>query len=61
MIIQIDFSNKTIRILSNEKLKDLVNKLDELFPDKSWKDYTLLTLEDFDDFSISYTTSSTLN
>jgi hypothetical protein len=41
MKIEIDLKNKTIEILSNEKLEDIFHNLNSLFPDEKWKEYTL--------------------
>lgn len=42
MKLTIDEEQKTIQIEREVSLSDLIKKLDELFPNQSWKEYTLL-------------------
>jgi len=41
MKLQIDTDNKTIKIEEKVNLFDLMNKLQMLFPNDTWKEYTL--------------------
>lgn len=41
MRIQINFNEKSIEILSNEKFQDIFDRLNKLFPNDEWKEYTL--------------------
>lgn len=43
MKIQIDTDKKVLRIESDVKLSELFDKLEKLFPDGTWRDYTLET------------------
>lgn len=43
MKIQLDTTNKTIKIEENVLLSKLVDTLDSLLPNKEWKKYTLET------------------
>lgn len=43
MKIQLDTTNKTIKLESDVKLKTLVKTLDKLLPNKEWKQFTLQT------------------
>ena len=41
MKIQIDTTNKTIKLDSKVELKELIETLDKLFPRQEWKEFTL--------------------
>ena len=43
MKIQLDTTNKTIKVESNVKLSDLVETLDKLLPNNEWKEFELQT------------------
>jgi hypothetical protein len=43
MKLQIDFSSKTIKVLSNTKIGELIKVLKVQFPNDAWKDFTLET------------------
>jgi len=41
MNIQINDTNKTIKLIDDIKLDELFDKLEILFPNKGWREYTL--------------------
>ena len=43
MKLQIDTNTKTLKLEESVSLTDLMELLDKLFPDKSWKEYKLET------------------
>lgn len=46
MKLQIDTTNKTIRIEEAVKFDELFNTLESLFPNSAWREYTLVIFMD---------------
>lgn len=43
MKLELDFDRKTIKVMEDVNLQELVMQLDKMFPDERWKLFTLLT------------------